>query len=88
VLVHWIYNPQDLRRRAVSLPKGRVFSSPAGAVVILLGAVADSADAILVTASDTLKLGRVAQDAQPAFSPSGRRGALRTSRGVIVFEQR
>jgi len=85
---HWIYNPQDWRRRAVSLPKGRVFSSPAGAVVILLGAVADSADAILVTASDTLKLGRVAQDAQPAFSPSGRRGALRTSRGVIVFEQR
>jgi hypothetical protein len=85
---HWFYNPQNWQRRPAALPKGRAFSSPAGAVVILLAAVADSADAILVTASDTLKLGRVAQDAQPVFSPSGRRGALRTSRGVMILEPR
>ena len=85
---HWFYDPGTWQRRPAPLPRGRAFSSPAGAVVILLGAVMDSVDAILVTASDTLKLGRVSQDAQPAFSPSGRRGALRTSRGVIVFEHR
>lgn len=85
---HWLYNSQNWQRRAAPLPKGRAFASPAGAVVILLAAVADSADAILVTASDTLKLGRVAQDAQPVFSPSGRKGALRTSRGVMILEPR
>jgi hypothetical protein len=85
---HWFYDPQNWQRRPAALPKGRAFSSPAGAVVIVLAAVADSADAILVTASDTLKLGRVAQDAQPVFSPSGRRGALRTSRGVMILEPR
>jgi hypothetical protein len=85
---HWFYDPRTWKRRPASLPRGRAFSSPAGTVVILLGAVMDSADAILVSDSDTLKLGRVAQDAQPAFTPSGRRGALRTSRGVIVFETR
>jgi hypothetical protein len=85
---HWIYDPENWQRRPAALPKGRAFPSNAGAVVIILGAVADSADAILVTASDTLKLGRVAQDAQPAFSPSGRRGALRTGRGVVIFEPR
>jgi len=76
------------QRRPTSLPRARASSSPVGAVVLLLGAVMDSADAILVTASDTLKLGRVSQGAPPAFSPTGRRGALRTSRGVILFEHR
>lgn len=85
---HWFYDPKNWQRRPAPLPKGRAFSSPAGAAVILLAAVTDSVDAILVTASDTLELGRVAQDAQPAFSPSGRRGALRTGRGVIIFETR
>jgi len=85
---HWLYDPKNWRRRPTPLPRARAYSSPVGAVVLLLGAVMDSADAILVTASDTLKLGRVSQDAQPAFSPTGRRGALRTSRGVIVFEYR
>ena len=85
---HWFYDPGTWQRRPAPLPRGRAFSSPAGAVVIILGAVMDSADAILVTPSNTLKLGRVSQDAQPAFSPSGRRGALRTSRGVIVFDHR
>ena len=85
---HWFYDPGTWQRRPAPLPRGRAFSSPAGAVVILLGAVMDSVDAILVTASDTLKLGRVSQGDQPAFSPRGRRGALRTSRGVIVFERR
>jgi hypothetical protein len=85
---HWLYDPTTWQRRPASLPRARAYSSPVGAVVLLLGAVMDSADAILVTASDTLKLGRVAQDAYPAFSPSGRRGALRTSQGVILFEPR
>lgn len=85
---HWFYDPRNWQRRPASLPRGRAYSSPAGAVVILLGAVMDSADAVLVTASNTLELGRVGQADQPAFSPSGRRGALRTGRGVIVFERR
>jgi hypothetical protein len=85
---HWLYDPRTWQRRLASLPRGRAYSSPAGAVVIVLSGVADSVNAVLVTASDTLHLGRVSQDAQPAFSPSGRRGALRTDRGVIVFEVR
>ena len=85
---HWFYDPRNWQRRPASLPRGRAYPSPAGAVVMVLRAVADSANAILVTASHTLELGRVSQDAQPAFSPSGRRGALRTNRGVIVFEPR
>lgn len=85
---HWFYDPRTWERRAASLPRGRAFSSPAGVVVILRSPFADSVDAVLVTPSDTIELGRVPQDAQPAFSPSGRRGALRTSRGVLVFEAR
>jgi hypothetical protein len=84
---HWLYDPGTWRRRPVSLPNGRAFSSRAGAIVILLGAVADSADAVLVTGSSKTELGRVAQEAEPVFSPSGRRGALRTGHGVIVFER-
>ncbi|MDP9279008.1 MAG: hypothetical protein M3P00_06260, partial [Gemmatimonadota bacterium] len=85
---HWFYDPLTWQRRPASLPRGRAFPSSAGAVVVLLSAVADSVNAVLVTASRSTELGRVSQDAQPAFSPSGRRGALRTSRGVIVFEHR
>lgn len=85
---HWLYDPRTWERRPASLPIGRAFASPAGAVVILLGAVMDSADAVLVTASGTLELGRISQSDQPAFSPSGRRGSLRTGKGVIVFESR
>jgi hypothetical protein len=89
VRAHWFYDPRNWQRRPASLPRGRAYSSPAGAVVILLsGGVPDGADAVLVTASNTLELGRVSQDAEPVFSPSGRRGALRTGRGVIVFERR
>jgi hypothetical protein len=85
---HWLYDPRTWKRRPASLPRGRAYSSPAGAVVIVLDAAMDSADAILVTGSNSLKLGRVSRDAQPAFSPSGRRGALRTGHGVMVFERR
>ena len=84
---HWLYDPGTWQRRPASLPKGRAFSSPAGAVVILLGAVPDSESAVLVTGSSTTELGRVGQGAEPVFSPSGRRGALRTGHGVIVFER-
>jgi hypothetical protein len=85
VLGHWLYDPLTWQRRPAPIPKGRAFSSPAGAVVVLLNASADSANAVLVTGSDTTELGRVSRDTEPAFSPSGRRGALRTDRGVVIF---
>ncbi len=84
----WLYDPRTWQRRPASLPKGRAFASAGGAVVILLDADADSSNAVLVNGSNTTELGRVARDAEPAFSPSGRRGALRTGRGVMVFEAR
>jgi hypothetical protein len=83
---YWFYDPRSWQRRPALLPKGRAFSSPAGAVVVLLNTSADSANAVLVTGSDTTELGRVSRDTEPAFSPSGRRGALRTDRGVVIFE--
>jgi hypothetical protein len=86
VLGHWFYDPLSWQRRPALIPKGRAFSSSAGAVVVLLNASADSANAVLVTGSDTTELGRVSRDTEPAFSPSGRRGALRTDRGVVIFE--
>ena len=54
--------------------------------MVLLDASADSANAVLVSGSDTTELGRVSRDTEPAFSPSGRRGAMRTSRSVVIFE--
>ena len=86
VLGHWFYDPLTWQRRPALIPKGRAFSSPAGAVVVLLNTSADSANAVLVSGPDTTELGRVSRDTEPAFSPSGRRGALRTDRGVVIFE--
>ena len=86
VLGHWFYDPLSWQRRPALIPRGRAFSSPAGAVVVLLNTSADSADAVLVSGADTTELGRVSRDTEPAFSPSGRRGALRTGRGVVIFE--
>ena len=86
VLGHWFYDPLSWQRRPAPIPRGRAFSSPAGAVVVLLNASADSADAVLVSGPDTTELGRVSRDTEPAFSPSGRRGAVRTSRGVVIFD--
>jgi hypothetical protein len=86
VLGHWFYDPLSWQRRPAPVPSGRAFSSPAGAVVVLLNTSADSANAVLVSGSDTTDLGRVSRDTEPAFSPSGRRGALRTDRGVVIFE--
>jgi hypothetical protein len=83
---HWFYDPLTWQRRPAPIPTGRAFSSPAGAVVVLLNTSADSANAVLVSGSDTTELGRVSRDTEPAFSPSGRRGALRTDRGVVIFE--
>ncbi|MFN2564463.1 MAG: hypothetical protein ABR499_05560 [Gemmatimonadaceae bacterium] len=86
VRAHWLYDPRTWRRRPTSLPKGRAFASPAGAVVVLLDPQADSTDAVLIADGETRSIGRVARDGEPAFSPSGRRGALRTANGVMVFE--
>jgi hypothetical protein len=83
---HWFYDPQSWQRRPALLPKGRTFSSPAGAVVVLLDTGADSANAVLVIGSRTTELGHVSRDTEPFFSPSGRRGAIRTGRGVVIFE--
>lgn len=81
---HWVYETQRWQRRTLSLPRGRAFSSRAGAAVVLLDTPGDTTDALLI-ARDTSALGRVARDAAPAFTPSGRRGVIHTTRGVIVF---
>ena len=83
---HWIYDTTRWQRSAIALPKGRAFSSAGGAMVVLLDATTDSTTAVLVSGGATTELGRVQLDAEPAFTPSGRRGALRTSRGVMIFE--
>jgi hypothetical protein len=85
---HWLYDGSTWARRPTALPKGRAFSSVAGAAVVLLDAPADSARAVLVASGETTTLGLVARDAEPVFSPSGRVGALRTAGGVMIFEQR
>jgi hypothetical protein len=84
---HWLYDPRTWQRRRTSLPHGRAYSSPGGAVVIVPTAAGDSSTAVLVTGTDRTELGRVSQDTEAAFSPSGRRGVIRTARGVMLFER-
>jgi hypothetical protein len=83
---HWLYNANTWQRRTAALPKGRAFGSAAGAVVVLIDRGGDSTDAVLIAGGDTTALGRVARDAEPVFSPSGRRGAIHTTKGVVVLE--
>ena len=83
----WVYDTRTWQRRAVRLPKGRAFSSAGGAVVVLLDARGDSTMAVLVSGGSSKKLGSVALDGEPAFTPSGARGAMRTAGGVVVFEK-
>jgi hypothetical protein len=86
VRAHWRYDTRTWGRRAISLPKGRAFASAAGAVVVLLDSRADSTGAVLIVDGETKPIGRVARDAEPVFSPSGQRGAVRTADAVAVFE--
>jgi hypothetical protein len=86
VRAHWLYDPRTWRRRPMWLPTGRAFASPAGAVVVLLDEHADSTEAVLIADVETKPIGSVARDAEPAFSPSGRRGVLRTTNAVLLFE--
>lgn len=89
VRAHWFYDPRTWQRRPAPVPKGwRAFAAQTGAVVVLLEGQGDTTDAVLVAAGDTLALGRLARDAEPVFSPSGRRGALRNEQGVVVFQRR
>ena len=83
----WIYDVASWQRRPISLPKGRAFSSAGGAIVVLPDATTDSTTAVLLSGGTTTELGRVPLDAEPAFTPSGRRGVLRTARGVMIFER-
>lgn len=87
VRLHWFYDPRTWQRRAAPLPKGRAFASPAGAAVVLAENLKDTTAAVLIVAGDTLTLGQAARDSEPVFSPSGRRGALRTSTGILLFER-
>jgi hypothetical protein len=83
---HWLYDPRSWRRRPTSLPNGRAFASRGGAMIILLDTQADSTTAVLVTGGASREIGRAPRDGEPAFTPSGRRGALRTAGGMMVFE--
>ena len=84
VKAHWLYDTRAWQRQPIPLPRGRAFGSRAGAAVVLLDVEGDSTDAVLI-ARDTMPLGRVARDAEPYFTPSGRRGVIHTARGVLVF---
>jgi hypothetical protein len=84
---HWLYDTATWERRPLPVPGGRAFASAAGAVVVLIDPQGDSTEAVLVGGRDTIPIGRVARDGEPAFSPSGRRGALRTARGVMLLER-
>ena len=83
---HWLYDPERWQRSALDLPKGRAFASPAGAVVVYLDSPGDTVQAVLITGRKRTELGLAARDAEPAFSPSGRRGALRVGSQVVLFE--
>lgn len=83
----WLYDPATWRRHPTSLPRGRAFASRAGAVVILRDSQSDTTGAVLVSGGKTMEIGRVPRDGEPAFSPSGRRGAIRTADGTMLLEQ-
>lgn len=83
---HWLYDPRSWQRRPTSLPNGRAFSARGGAIVVLLDSQSDSTSAVLVTGGASREIGVVPRDGEPAFTPSGRRGAARTSSGVVIFE--
>jgi hypothetical protein len=87
---HDIYEPYTWGGDPVPLPAGRAFGSAAGAIIVVLeppsgAAPADVMEAILIAASDTVFLGTVAMDAEPLFSPAGRRAALRTADGRLLL---
>ena len=83
---HWLYDTERWQRSALDLPKGRAFTSPAGAVVVYLDSPGDTVQAVLITGLKRTELGMAARDAEPVFSPSGRRGAIRAGSRVILFE--
>lgn len=61
-------------------------ASGTGAVVVLLAAQTDTTMAVLWTPTGITQIGRVAQDAEPAFAPGGLRGGLRTADGIKIFD--
>ena len=85
---HWLYDPRTWERRTIELPRGRAFSATGGGIVVFLDSPSDTTEAVLVASGVTTQLGHVARDEEPSFTPSGRRGALHTANGVILFERR
>lgn len=83
---HAFVDPHTWRSRPAALPKGRAFASRGGAAVVLLDSTADTTTALIVAGGDTTEVGRVPLDGEPVFSPSGRRGAMRTADGVMLLE--
>jgi hypothetical protein len=53
---------------------------------VLLDSQTDSTNAVLASGGTSQQLGLVSRDAEPAFTPGGGRGAIRTAGGVMVFE--
>jgi hypothetical protein len=85
VRAHVVYNPRSWQRRPASIPRGRAFGSRGGAAVVLLDTNGDSTDAVLVAGGQAHPLGRVARDAEAFFTPSGKRGVIHATTGVIFF---
>jgi hypothetical protein len=87
---HAVYEAGTWEQDPIDLPAGRAFASSAGAIIVLLepdrGAESpDLVEALLVAAGDTIALGPTAMDADPVFSPSGRRAALRMADGRLLL---
>jgi hypothetical protein len=90
---HWWYDKTMWKRSAIELPAGRVFSSIGGATVVFTDAEGDSATALLFPAplgvrgneTRSITIGKVARDAQPAFSPGGAIGSVHTGAGTVLL---
>jgi hypothetical protein len=87
---HAVYEAATWEQDPIELPAGRAFASAAGAIIVLLqpdsGAEgADLVEAVLIAAGETIPLGLTAMDAEPVFSPAGRRAALRMADGRLLL---
>jgi hypothetical protein len=87
---HVVYEAGTWEQDPIELPAGRTFASAAGAIIVLLepdsGAEeADLVEAVLIAAGGSIPLGLTAINAEPVFSPTGRRAALRMADGRLLL---
>jgi hypothetical protein len=87
---HAVYEAGTWEQNPIVLPAGRAFGSAAGAIIVLVEPDSaeegiDLVEAVLIAAGETIPLGLTAMDAEPVFSPAGRRAALRMADGRLLL---